>query len=66
MAKRIEKRKNATDRILELTNKIKNKKIRTIVEEVIDVEISYRSNSRKNFPMQQLRDIIEGHVKKPG
>ena len=58
-----QKNKNATARIQELVKKIKDKKIKSIVEEVIDVEISYRSSSKTNFPKQKLRDIIGGHIK---
>lgn len=57
------KARNITDRLQELMKKIKDKEVRKIVEEVVDIEISYRSSSRKNFPIQKIRDVIEGHVK---
>jgi len=63
MSRTKKQHKVATDRIQGLVGKIKDKKIRNVVEEVIAVEISYRSSSRRNFPMQQLRDIVEAHVK---
>jgi len=58
-----QQKQNSTDRIQEFVSKIKDNQIRSIVEDVIDVEISYRSSSRKNFPTQKLRDIIDGHIK---
>lgn len=56
--------KNTTDRIQKLLDKIKDEKVKKIVEEVIDVEISYRSSSRKTFPLNRIRSIIEGHIKR--
>ncbi|TCD01229.1 hypothetical protein [Pedobacter psychroterrae] len=58
MNKRAKINENTTTRLKVLVNKIDNPEIRNIVEQVLNVEISYRSSDRQNFPMKNIRDII--------
>jgi hypothetical protein len=63
MARKRRSSPTTTARLNDLLDKIEDEKIKEIVKEVVSVEISYRSSSRKNFPVQRIRDIIEGAVK---
>ena len=47
-------------RLQEVLNHIEDDVIREVVKGVFQVEISYRSAERKNFPRQKIRDVIEG------
>ena len=46
-------------RLQEVLNQIEDKPTQEIVRRVFQVEISYRSAERKNFPRKKIRDIIE-------
>ncbi|MGN7787819.1 hypothetical protein ACTJIJ_25010 [Niabella sp. 22666] len=58
MSKRQKINENTTTRLKELINKINDPDIRNVVEQVLNVEISYRSSDRQNFPMKNIREII--------
>lgn len=58
---RRKKETKSTTRIKKLIEKIQDPDIRSLVEEVVEIEISYRSSDRKNFPLRKIRDVVE-HV----
>ena len=46
-------------RLQEVLLQIEDPNLRTIVDEVFKVEISYRSAERSNFPRQRIRDVVD-------
>ncbi|KAA0245639.1 MAG: hypothetical protein DYG83_00960 [Candidatus Brocadia sp. AMX2] len=47
-------------RLQQILTRIHDPNIKEIVKRVVEVEISYRSTERVNFPRQRIRDIIDG------
>jgi hypothetical protein len=46
-------------RLLNLFREVEDQDLQEIMAEVVMVESSHRSSSRKNFPIQQIRDIVD-------
>lgn len=46
-------------RLLDLFNKIEDEDTREIISSVVLIESRYRSSSAKNFPMKEVRDVID-------
>lgn len=53
------KESSSIGRLEKILDKIEDPAIRDIIKRVIDVEISYRSTDRQNFPWKRIRDIID-------
>ena len=47
-------------RLQEVLQQIEDPHLKTIVNEVFKIEISYRSAERSNFPRQKVRDVVDG------
>lgn len=47
-------------RLLQILARIDDPNIKEVVKRVVEVEISYRSTERVNFPRQRIRDILDG------
>ncbi len=52
-------RGNSLGRLNQVLDKIDDPTIKEIVKKVIDVEISYRSTEKKNFPRKKIRNIVD-------
>jgi hypothetical protein len=50
-------------RLQEVLDRIKDPQIKSLIDNVFKVEISYRSMEAKYFPRQKIRDIIEGSAR---
>ena len=46
-------------RLLNLFAKIEDEDIREIISEVVFIESKHRSSSAKNFPMREVRNVID-------
>lgn len=53
------KNNNTIGRLNELLEQISDQDVKKIVSETFEVEISFRSADRINFPKQKIRQIIE-------
>ncbi len=47
------------DRLKNLFSKIKDKELKQIIAEVVNIERNNRTSSRENFPRQKVRDVID-------
>lgn len=47
-------------RLQEVLKQIEDPNLKSIIDEVFKVEISYRSAERSNFPRQRIRDVVDG------
>ena len=47
-------------RLQQILARIDDPNIKEVVKRVVEVEISYRSTERGNFPRQRIRDILDG------
>lgn len=50
-------------RLLDLFKQIEDENIKMIIAEAVMLESKNRSSSRKNFPMQDLRNIIDANAR---
>lgn len=46
-------------RLLDLFGQIEDEDIRAIIAETVMIESKHRSSSRKNFPIQSIRDVVD-------
>jgi len=50
-------------RLIDLFKQIEDENIKEIIAETVMLESKNRSSSRKNFPMQNLRNIIDSNAR---
>lgn len=50
-------------RLLDLFNEIEDGDIREVISDVVAVESRFRSSAGKNFPMREVRDVIDRVVR---
>lgn len=50
---------NVEMRLINLFMQIEDEDVREIIADVVKIERQYRSSSRKNFPIREVRSVID-------